>query len=232
MRQYVDVLLTLVRESVAGADLSWRSPFAARLRPSLTASPLVLSVASILAVVAAVWIGLRAWKSGMPVTMKWGVLVVLTVLASPHLLTYDLILLTIPLLVFADWAVANRDDPLQPWVSRLLLLLYLAPFSSNLVRLVPVQLSVVVMVLLVWAIVQVRSLVRSDHGRAVVRSSASQTPRAVDPGATNGLCCGPGVFRPRAAGARAYLAAFRASSSARRERMTVWSPRAIRLWRR
>ena len=88
----------------------------------------------------------------MPLPVKWGLLVVLTVLASPHLLTYDLILLTIPLLVFADWAVAHREHALQPWVSRLLLLLFLAPFSSNLVRLVPVQLSVVVLVLLVWAV--------------------------------------------------------------------------------
>ena len=154
MRQYVDVLVTLAR-----------NPSLVQIYPGevhslrgfvhlLTGSPVVVSAASILAVVVAVWIGLRAWKSDMPVTVKWGLLVVLTVLASPHLLTYDLILLTIPLLVFADWAVGHQEHPLQPWVSRLLLLLYLAPFSSNLVRLFPVQLSVVVMVLLVWAIVR------------------------------------------------------------------------------
>ena len=101
------------------------------------------------ALVTAVWLGVRAWKSGMPLPVKWGMLVMLTILASPHLLTYDLILLTIPLVVFADWAVAHQDHPQQPWISRLLLLLYLAPFSSNLVRLVPVQLSVVAMVVLV-----------------------------------------------------------------------------------
>lgn len=150
MRQYVGVLVTLARDPSLVQIYPGEVHSLRGFVHLLTASPLVLSVASILAVVAAVWIGLHAWKSGMPVTMKWGVLVVLTVLASPHLLTYDLILLTIPLLVFADWAVAHRDDPLQPWVSRLLLLLYLAPFSSNLVRLVPVQLSVIVMVLLVW----------------------------------------------------------------------------------
>jgi hypothetical protein len=150
MRQYIGVLVTLARDPSLVQIYPGEVHSLRGFVHLLTASPLVLSVASILAVVAAVWIGLRTWKSGAPVTMKWGVLVVLTVLASPHLLTYDLMLLTIPLLVFADWAVAHRDDPLQPWVSRLLLLLYLAPFSSNLVRLVPVQLSVIVMVLLVW----------------------------------------------------------------------------------
>jgi hypothetical protein len=154
MGQYVGVLVTLARDPslvqiYPGEVHSLRGFF-----HLLTGSPVVLSLVSILAVAVAVWSGVRAWKSEMPVTMKWGLLVVLTVLASPHLLTYDLVLLTIPLVVFADWAVAQREDPWQPWVSRLLLLLYLAPFSSNLVRLVPVQLSVVVMVLLVWCLVR------------------------------------------------------------------------------
>ena len=154
MGQYVGVLVTLARDPslvqiYPGEVHSLRGFF-----HLLTGSPVVLSLVSILAVAVAVWLGVRAWKSEMPLTMKWGLLVVLTVLASPHLLTYDLVLLTIPLVVFADWAVAHREDPWQPWVSRLLLLLYLAPFSSNLVRLVPVQLSVVVMVLLVWCLVR------------------------------------------------------------------------------
>ena len=154
MGQYVGVLVTLARDPslvqiYPGEVHSLRGFF-----HLLTGSPVVLSLVSILAVAVAVWSGVRAWKSEMPLTMKWGLLVVLTVLASPHLLTYDLVLLTIPLVVFADWAVAHREDPWQPWVSRLLLLLYLAPFSSNLVRLVPVQLSVVVMVLLVWCLVR------------------------------------------------------------------------------
>jgi hypothetical protein len=109
----------------------------------------VLSAVTVVALVSAVWLGVRVWKSTMSLTVKWGLLVVLTVLASPHLLTYDLILLTIPLLVFADWAVGHQEHPQQPWVARLLLFLYLAPFSSNVVRLLPIQLSVVVMVVLV-----------------------------------------------------------------------------------
>jgi len=116
----------------------------------LSSSAAMASAISLVALIIAVWIGVRTWKSGMSLTEKWGLLVLLTILASPHLLTYDLVLLTIPLLAFADWAVRHRDHPLQPWVARLLVFLYLAPFSSNLVRLLPVQLSVVAMVLLVW----------------------------------------------------------------------------------
>ena len=148
MRQYVDVLLTLARDpslvQIYPGEVHSLRGFA----HLLTGSSVVLSVVTIVALAAAVWLGVRSWKSGMPLTVKWGLLVVLTVLASPHLLTYDLILLTIPLLVFADWAVARQEHPQQPWVARLLLLLYLAPFSSTLVRLVPIQLSVVVMAVL------------------------------------------------------------------------------------
>ena len=148
MRQYGGVLLTLARDpslvQIYPGEVHSLRGFA----HLLTGSSVVLSVVTIAALATAVWLGVRTWKSSMPLTVKWGLLVVLTVLASPHLLTYDLILLTIPLLVFADWAVARQEHPQQPWVARLLLLLYLAPFSSNLVRLVPIQLSVVVMVVL------------------------------------------------------------------------------------
>jgi alpha-1,2-mannosyltransferase len=115
-------------------------------------SPVLLSAVTLIALVAVLAIAVKTWKSGGTVAVKWGQLVILSILASPHLLTYDLVLLAIPMITFAAWAVAHRDHRLQPWVSRLLLLLYLAPFSSNLVRLVPIQLSVVVMVLLVATI--------------------------------------------------------------------------------
>jgi hypothetical protein len=162
MRQYFDVLWALFRNpslvQIYPGEVHSLRGFA----QLLIGSPAIVTAVSILALVLAVWIGLRVWKSGMTVRMKWGVLVLLTVLASPHLLTYDLILLTIPLVVFADWAAGNQEHPSQPWVSRLLLLLYLAPFSSNLVRLFPVQLSVVVMVALVWLVVRSQgSAVRS-----------------------------------------------------------------------
>ena len=149
MRQYLQVLWTLARNpslvQIYPGEVHSLRGFA----QLLVHSPAVASVVSLLALIAAVWLGARAWRSNLPVPVKWGQLVILTVLASPHLLTYDLVLLTIPLLAFANWAIANREHPVQPRISRLLLWLYLAPFSSNLVRLLPIQLSVVVMVSLV-----------------------------------------------------------------------------------
>jgi hypothetical protein len=106
-------------------------------------------IAALLCVLAIAW---RGWSSRAPLGVRWGGLVLLTVLASPHLLAYDLVLLTLPLLVFADWAVRHSDHPLVRGVSLLLVLVYFAPFSGNLARLMPVQLSVVVMAILAWRI--------------------------------------------------------------------------------
>jgi len=171
MREYFHVLWTLARDpslvQIHPGEVHSVRGFAQLLLPSL---PAVVSTASLLALVAAVWLGVRAWKSGAPVTWKWGQLVLLSILASPHLLTYDLILLAIPLLAFSDWSLANREEPRQPHVARLLLALYLAPFSSNLTRLLPIQWSVVAMAVLAWTMTGVlrgsRLAVRGSAGRA------------------------------------------------------------------
>jgi hypothetical protein len=92
----------------------------------------------------------RSWMTPGPLTVRWGLVVLLAVLSSPHLVSYDLVLLTVPLLLFADWAVQHVDDWQQPRVVVTMLLVYLAPFSSNFARLIQVQLSVVAMALLAW----------------------------------------------------------------------------------
>ena len=150
MTEYLGVLWTLARNpalvQIYPTEVHSLRGFFQLLLPSSVALPAI----TLTALVAVLVIAVKTWQRGGTVAVKWGQLVILSILASPHLLTYDLVLLTIPLIAFAGWAVTHRGHPLQPWVGRLLLLLYLAPFSSNLVRIVPIQLSVVVMGLLVW----------------------------------------------------------------------------------
>ena len=151
MTEYFRVLWTLARNPALVQIYPTEVHSVRGFFQLLVPSPVVLSAVTLMAFVAVLVIAVKTWKRGGSVPVRWGQLVILSILASPHLLTYDLVLLTIPLLTFAGWAITHRRDPRQPWVGRLLLLLYLAPFSSNLVRLVPIQLSVVVMVLLVWS---------------------------------------------------------------------------------
>jgi hypothetical protein len=62
------------------------------------------------------------------------------------------VLLTIPLIVLADWSVRAPDHPSRHAIALLLVPLYFAPLSSNLARAIHVQLSVVVMVALAWCV--------------------------------------------------------------------------------
>ena len=150
MAQYVRVLWTLARNP-ALVQIYPTEVHSLRGFFQLLGSPAgVLTALSTAGLVAVLVVAVKAWRGGGAVPLRWGQLVILSILASPHLLTYDLVLLTVPIITCAAWAVAHREHRLQPWVARLLLLAYLAPFSSNLVRLVPIQLSVIVMVLLVW----------------------------------------------------------------------------------
>ena len=124
----------------------------------------VVTLCAAIALVAAIVVAVRTWSSGAPLPLKFGQLILLTILASPHLITYDLLLLTLPLVLFADWAAQHSEHRLRAWVSLSLVLLYFAPFSGMIVaRLTGVQISVIVMALLSWWMYQV-----SAESRAIV----------------------------------------------------------------
>jgi hypothetical protein len=117
----------------------------------LVPSEPVVAVCGAAALIAGIVIAARSWSSSTSLNVRFGELIVLTILASPHLLSYDLLLLTIPLLVFADWAVRHQDRRFSAAVPVALVLLYFAPFSGMIVaRLIGVQVAVIVMVGVVW----------------------------------------------------------------------------------
>jgi hypothetical protein len=143
MRDYVDVLWRLLRDpSLVQIYPTEVHSLRGLLLLVLPHSALV-NLISLVSTVALLAIAVRVWKSGSDMGVRWGTLVLLTILASPHLLTYDLLLLSIPVLTFADWAVTHRDDRRHAAVRVCLLFVYLAPFSANLARLWPVQTSVI-----------------------------------------------------------------------------------------
>jgi alpha-1,2-mannosyltransferase len=121
----------------------------------LIPSPAIVSALSLVALAIAVVAAVRTWRSAAPLELRWAMVMLLTLLGSPHLLTYDLLLLTLPLLVLADWAVRNHAHPRQPLVALLLVGLYLSPFSSHLARLTHVQLSVLAMAAVAWCVYDV-----------------------------------------------------------------------------
>jgi alpha-1,2-mannosyltransferase len=156
LAQYAGILWTLMRNprlvEIHPTELhSLRGFF-----QLLFESPTAVTVCFFVALTGVLAAAVRTWSGRAPLGVKWGELVLLTVLASPHLIAYDLVLLTVPLLVFADWAVRHRGHHRRGGVVVLLVLVYFAPFSGMLIaRFTGVQLSVVAMALLAWRIYQI-----------------------------------------------------------------------------
>jgi hypothetical protein len=96
----------------------------------------------------------RVWCSRAPLTVRFGVAILASVLVNPHLIIYDAAVLVLPLMWFGA-ALLEHDDPAR--TSRYVIVLYglfLTLFMPT-AALFKVQLSVVLMLWLFWTQVQV-----------------------------------------------------------------------------
>jgi hypothetical protein len=117
----------------------------------------LLYVATALAVLS---IALVCWKSAAPPSLRFSSLLIATVLVSPHLTVYDLVILAPAFLLLADWAIANRS--LGRTVGSLLYLCYALPLLGPLAQWTHVQLSVPAQAALLWTIFHFRKAAASE----------------------------------------------------------------------
>jgi Glycosyltransferase family 87 len=87
----------------------------------------------------------RVWRPNGDALMQVGALVTAMLLFSPHLLSYDLLLLVVPIVALVNWAMAHDGDRQARRAIGLAILLYLAPFSSLLARHTHLQLSTLIL---------------------------------------------------------------------------------------
>jgi hypothetical protein len=95
-------------------------------------------------------ITLLVWRSQAPLSLRYSVLLIASVLVAPHLTIYDLVVVTPAFLFAADWAV-SRTEASSP-VPVLLYLCYALPLVGPLARYTRVQLSVVAFVALLYSL--------------------------------------------------------------------------------
>ena len=88
---------------------------------------------------------IRAWQNGSPLSLRYSALLLATVLISPHLTVYDLIILAPAFLLLGDWAQSHGDDESAPLLQQLLYFCYPLFLIGPLARMTHVQLSVVAM---------------------------------------------------------------------------------------
>ena len=108
---------------------------------------LVLWIASALA---ALILALLCWKRGGPLGVRFSALLIATVLVSPHLTVYDLVILAPVFLLMGDGAMGS--EALRRRTALLLYLCFVLPLIGPLSMWTHVQLSVPVMAALLWVV--------------------------------------------------------------------------------
>jgi len=110
---------------------SWRSFFEILGLPGAVAIPLYIVFAAV-----SVAVALRAWLSGAPTAVRFAILLIATVVASPHIYVYDLVILMPAYLLL--WDAFGGAKAIE-W---LLYLSYFAPRFAIVALVAHVQLSV------------------------------------------------------------------------------------------
>jgi hypothetical protein len=120
--------------------------------------PMPRSVWGLYAISAAavLWLTVACWRSALPLALRYSALLIATVLISPHLTVYDLVILAPAILLIAEWTVGRQAAPLSRWFVITLYLVYLLPLVGTLARWTHVQGSVVAMLILLYLMWRVR----------------------------------------------------------------------------
>ena len=102
-------------------------------------------------------LAVRVWRSRSALTVRFSALLLATVLVSPHLTVYDLIILAPAFLLLGDWAVVDREQMFAPRIQQLLYLCYPLFLMGPLTQVTHLQLSVPAMTALLWTLWRVSS---------------------------------------------------------------------------
>jgi alpha-1,2-mannosyltransferase len=95
------------------------------------------------------------WRSALPLPVRYASLLLATVLVSPHLIVYDMVILAPVFLLLADWLVTRPGETLGRWIGIVLYFAYLSPLLGPLSQRIRVQISVVLMtaaISMIWLI--------------------------------------------------------------------------------
>jgi len=98
------------------------------------------------------YLTLVCWRSHASLAIRFSALLIATVLVSPHLTVYDLVILAPGFILLADWAQGKWST--TPRLGQLLYLCYLLPLAGPSARWTHLQLSVLAMAALLWMLYQ------------------------------------------------------------------------------
>ena len=108
-----------------------------------------------------------AWRPGrrVPLELRYSLLLLATVLISPHLTVYDLVILAPAILLLADWLLGQPENKMGRRMKTLLYLVYLLPLIGYLSRWTHLQLSVIAMAGLYYLVWRASRDTAADYSR-------------------------------------------------------------------
>jgi hypothetical protein len=99
-------------------------------------------------------ITVRYWKSAAPLSLRFSVLLIATVLVAPHLTVYDLLILAPAFLLISDWIIERGEDPATHALGLLLYLSYVLALIGPLSQWTHVQISIPALFALLWMVIR------------------------------------------------------------------------------
>jgi hypothetical protein len=97
-------------------------------------------------------LAVACWRGALSLSLRYSALLLATVLLSPHLTVYDLVILAPAFLLLSDWVAARPASQATPRVKLLLYFTFVLPLIGPLARWTLLQLSVVVMATLLYVL--------------------------------------------------------------------------------
>jgi len=96
----------------------------------------------------------RCWQSTLSLPLRYSAMLLATVLVAPHLTVYDLVVLAPAILLLSNWIAIHPDNSTTPQLKLLLYLAYALPLLGPLARWTHLQLTVPVMLTILYVIFQ------------------------------------------------------------------------------
>jgi hypothetical protein len=104
----------------------------------------------VISALAVLWMTASYWRTAAPLSLRFSVVLIATVLVAPHLTVYDLVILGPAFLLIADWSVRNWQDSAMHAIGLLLYLCYVLALIGPLSQWTHFQISIPALLALFW----------------------------------------------------------------------------------
>jgi len=128
--------------------------------------PIVANTLYVASALVVATIAVRAWRTAAPLTLRYAVVLLATVLVNPHVYNYELVVLVPALLCIGSWAIEQRATAVRfiPW----LYLCFALPAFDGVTSVTRIQWSVPALAVLTVMVARAaRPSPSADHARVV-----------------------------------------------------------------